>query len=138
MKNDSENKLFHIGAIITVGTDGIYVSPEWKYLQTLVDYMTGDKSLTHTVPRFITECYPYILDQFPWMKDIDLSDVTHENFRQKVDGWANQYGEWHTVTPIPMDDHDVIDPVEEFINKYGEEKLIIQIIEDNDSEGELE
>lgn len=81
--------------------------------------MTGDNLFTHQLPRASDECKPYLLKEMPWLNKVDISTVQGNDWA----GWLRQqvkkYGEYHKVSTIPQDDHDVIDPREELKNMLG-------------------
>lgn len=121
---------FHICTIITIVT-GRLVSPNHMGdIYEILNFMTGDSLFTHQLPRVRRECKPYLLDQFPQL--VVLTDEVMDQWRIDseetlapfTEAMVAQYGKYHEVQPIPMDDHDVIDPMEELKGMVDESKII--------------
>lgn len=109
-------KKFHLAHILTVTTGILFPAPGVDYPITtayeILNYMTGDDLYTHALPRAAIECRPYLLEQFPFTKEINL-DTMLGTFQEKFERLVQQYGEWHMVRPIHPEDHEVIDPIDE-------------------------
>jgi hypothetical protein len=123
----SRSEEFHLGDILTV-TTGRLVSPRHiDGVYVILNYMTGDNLFTHQLPRAMYQCAPLLLEQHPFLRDVEVP----ENFEGKdhVDAWLHEqvanYGEWHHVHPIILAQRPIVDPIEEFIDMVGEEKIIV-------------
>lgn len=116
----------YTGVLVKVRDDS------FEAMGLLLDFMTGDTLYTHQLPRAADEVRPYLLDQFPWLAQIDASGLTSENINDRYRQWVEQYGEMHTVRPIPKDDHDIIDPIEELRGMMNPHAEIIIIDPDSD------
>lgn len=126
-----KTKRFNISSIISAGTSCLVGPIDEVY--EILNFMTGDDLYTHQLPRAGRECRDYIYDQFPWLNDIDLEKARQENgqswdkWHNWVDRQAKQYGEFHEVSPIPMDDHDIIDPIDELEQMVDDPSKIVII-----------
>ena len=122
---------FHLGDILSIST-GRLISPRGMGgVYDILNYMTGDDLFTHQLPRAAGECKPYLLDQMPWLAEIQLVD---DFFGDEVEDWGvwllcqvAERGAHHPVWTTPMDDHDVIDPINELRDMVGPDKPIIFI-----------
>lgn len=109
-----ESRKFSIGAILTVSTGGERLFAEIKEIYEILYFLSDDENLmTHQLPRVLHECEPYILDQMPWLKEVDVSGINKENYKDRMSVIIKKYEEFHYVTKIPKDDHDIIDPEDE-------------------------
>jgi len=126
-------KSFHLGDILSI-TTGRLLSPRLiEGVYDILDFMTGDSLWTHQLPRASDECKPYLLDAMPWLKEIDFSGVNEHNYKEWIAQHVKKYGEYHNVSTIPQDDHDVIDPREELKEMLdGDDSKIIDVIISNE------
>lgn len=116
-------KQFHLGDILSI-TTGRLVSPTLiEGVYGILNFMTNDDLFTHQLPRAADECKPYLLRQFPQFADIDASVINRENWRTWLAEQVKRYGELFDVQPIPMDDHNVIDPFVEFKQMTGHDAI---------------
>ena len=105
-------KEFHLGDILSISTDRLVSPTRMDGVYDILNYMTGDNLFTHQLPRAMEECAPYLLDQMPWLAEIQPDDDV-EDWEVWLLCQAAERGEYHFVQPIPADDHDIIDPVDE-------------------------
>jgi hypothetical protein len=84
--------------------DGVY---------EILNYMTGDNLYTHQIPRAIEECQPFLLKQFPDLKNVIADDVTCDNIDEWIKDKAKRFGEYKDVEPLPVGVHKYIDPIVE-------------------------
>ena len=119
---------FHLGDILSIST-GCLVSPRhMEGIYDILNYMTGDNLFTHQLPRASDECQPYLLEQMPWLVDVELgADAGAEGWDWEA--WllcqVAEHGEYHPVHPIPIDDHDVIDPIVELERMMPNKPIIV-------------
>jgi hypothetical protein len=101
------------------------------------------------LPRAAKECAPWLKRQHPFLDSPEIDFAVAELGEMLktpsgmnepdtlVLGWLSKmvakYGETFPVEPIPADDHDRIDPVEELRGMVGEDKVIV--IDSNASDG---
>lgn len=109
-------KSFHLADILYVAT-GVYLRPAgydgMSKIYDILKFMVGEKVFSIQIPRVREECRPYLLDELPWLKDIDASVVTQENWKEWLAEQIAKYGEFHEISPIPPDDHEHRDIEEE-------------------------
>lgn len=87
---------FLIQDILSVATgtlcgtmDGIYI---------VCNYLTKDKLSTHQLPRAFEFCSPIIYEQYPDLKEADLSNLNKNTLAAKISEWAGQFGELLPLT----------------------------------------
>ena len=120
-----DTRQFHLSDILTI-TTGILVSTRhMKGVYDILNYMTRDNLFTHQLPRAGREAKPYLLRQHPWLADIDHSTVNEYHWREWLDEQIKAHGEYHTVMPIPPDDHEVIDPLKELEDMVGDKPIVV-------------
>lgn len=121
-------KKFHLGDILSITTGHLLSPRHMEGIYEILNFMTGDSLFTHQLPRASNECKPYLLDDMPWLKEIDASGVNEHNYNEWMAGQVKKHGEFHSVSTIPQDDHDVIDPHEELKQMLdGDDSKIIDI-----------
>jgi hypothetical protein len=81
----------------------------------VLNFMTGDNLFTHQLPRAMDECAPEVLRQHPDLADVQVP--TEFDGEQHVWTWlaeqVDQFGETRELSPLPVDEHAVIDPITE-------------------------
>ncbi len=122
------SKTFALGDVLSI-TTGCLVSPRRvAALYDILNHMTGDKLFTHQLPRAANECKPYLLEQFPQLKDVDASGVNPENWRSWLAEQADKYGYEFAVAPLPKDAHEFIDPLAWSSEKIHSDKIRTVIV----------
>lgn len=103
-----ETRLFHIGDILSITTKPkVLVSPDGiDGVFRILNFMTGDTLYSHQLSRAANECKPYLLEEHPWLHEIDSSTVDENTWRSWLEQQVEQYGEQHSVRPIHPEDHD--------------------------------
>ena len=121
-------KKFHLSDILSIITGRLVSTRHVEGIYDILDFMTGDSLFTHQLPRVSDECKPYLFDAMPWLKEIDASGVNENNWKEWLAQQVKKYGEYHDVSTIPQDDHDVIDPHEELKEMLdGDDSKIIDV-----------
>lgn len=122
-------KEFHLGDILSIST-GRLVSPRrMDGIYDILNYMTGDNLFTHQLPRAAQECRPYLLEQMPWLTDIQPTDDV-KDWDAWVSAQATEYGEYHFVEPVPTTTHKIVDPIEELEQMIPSKPIILVLAED--------
>lgn len=99
----SEIREFHIGDILSITTHRL-VSPRGiAGVYDILDYMEGHDHWTHELPSAGDRCAPHLHTQFAWLKDVDASEVTGENWTMWLQARIDEYGEMHAVLPCPRE-----------------------------------
>ena len=101
-------RTFHLGDLVSVVT-GRLVSPNLiGSVYDVCDYVTGQPHMTHQLPRACKTVTPWLLDQHPWLADIQVPDfdgVAREDAQRVVAEWlagpVAQHGDTHEVTSMP-------------------------------------
>ncbi len=136
-----KTKDFHLGDVLSI-TTGYLVSPEHMGgVYNILNFMTGDELFTHQLPRACEKCRPFLTKQFPQLSKVEMKSATlklnrslrgkeSEPERKKIlNNWLAEqvakHGEMFEVKPIPKDAHKVIDPIEEAVQTFGPERVIV-------------
>ena len=123
----TKQRTFRASDILTV-TTGYFLSDdpndEFGILYNLLNYLTGDNLYTHQLGRVADECAPYLRDQFKWAAEFDDIDISPSNYLEISKMANDKYGRELSVHPIPMDDHDVIDPLTELLKMAPHAKIL--------------
>jgi len=108
--------VFNLGTVLSAAT-GILLTDIGNFYKIL-NYMTGESLFTHQLPRVSREMSPIIFQQHPQLKEADVSDITTENWKEKLEALIDKYG---------LFDHKKIDPFDEAKDMMGgdESKIII-------------
>lgn len=124
---------FHISAVLSVSTGLLMTNfhPDWRgnkdnngigAMYELLNYMTADNLYTHQLGRGAEEARYYLPEwskpDLAWLEQArKVASEDRDLFMACLQGWyadmVAQHGEWHEIEPIPVDDHDVIDPLTE-------------------------
>jgi hypothetical protein len=132
-------KNFHLGDILSI-TTGRPLSPKGvSGIYEILNYLTGDNLFRHTFSRAHDECAPWLLQMHPYLsKDALAADLAELDRRideakrqwgspgvdnpnaalqHVVDDWVlvliQRFGRRLRVEPIPRDDHESVEPIEE-------------------------
>src|SRR5690348_9741863 len=100
-------------------------------LYDILGWMTNDSPFTHQLPRFNEECKPWLLRWFPELQratdELPLLDtlLSKDSPENACEAWlmemTRHMPEVFDVPRIPMDDHDVKDPLAELVDMVGPE-----------------
>lgn len=124
-------KTFHVSQLISVYTGVLLPTPGTDHtidgVCALLDYMVGESLQTVALPRAAEEVRPYLLEAHPWLYNTiaAAANIDATNWRTALEIFVKEYGEWHEVQPIRGEDHEHIDPVEEFVRMRPDAKSII-------------
>lgn len=121
---NEQKKKFHLGDILTVIT-GKFLCPDgFSRLYELLDYLTGDKLLTHQLITASKFCKPQLLKQFPELADVDVGNVNKDNYLQVMEELVKKYGEWFEVSKVKGWTYK--HPIKELIdNGMNEDKIMV-------------
>jgi hypothetical protein len=65
-------KTFHIGDVLSVTTGKLISLNHMLGVHELLEYMMGHGVFTHQLPRAGDACEPCLLQQFPWLSDLQV------------------------------------------------------------------
>lgn len=116
---------FHLGTVLSI-TTGRLLSPDGiDGVYKILDYMTGDSLFTHQLPRVSRECKPFLIEQYPYLANVDASNVELNNWEAWLHEKVREHGEYLEVALIPKESHVQKDPVQEAIEIMGPKKVIV-------------
>lgn len=111
-------KQFHIGDVLSI-TSGKLVSPRGiEGVYDILGFMTNSQLWTHQLPTAAETCRPYLLRQYPWLADIDVSEVNKDTFK----AWLKK-GAYLDVEQNPMDDQRETNPFKDI--PEGKEVIVV-------------
>lgn len=123
--NMPASRSFHLGDVLSI-TTGILLSPRRiEGIYDILNFMTGDSLYTHQLPRVSKEARPFLIEQHPWLADIDSTGCDAETYEAMMAGWIAKHGETVSVQPMPKDAHERIDPLSELAESIHPEKIIV-------------
>lgn len=102
-------------------TTGILLG-EMKEVYEILSYMTGGSVWTHQIDRAIEASVSAILSQHPVLASVDASDCNTENVWDWLDKQQEKYPAEFELEPLA--DYEHRDPVEELVERVGEDRVI--------------
>lgn len=131
---------FHIGDLISVVT-GRLVSPNHvRGVYEVCDFVTGEAHMTHQLPRACDVVRPWLLEQHPWLAEIEVpefdmpSHVSQEDAARIVAEWlagpVAQYGEMREVAPMPFGMYVGREPIAEMCEMAPHAQIVIVELDD--------
>ena len=71
-------------------------------LQQFLTEFTGHDCYTHDLLRLPNYAIPHVVNQYPWLKDIDPNSIFDRDSSQSVKQQVeSQYGKWVEIQPMP-------------------------------------
>jgi len=132
-----QKREFPLGTVLSVTTGMLVSRDHVGGLYEILNFMTGDNLYTHQLPRAGEECKPSLLEQHPELADVEVPD----EFRDEEHVWewlAEQeacLGETLVVERMDVNDHTVIDPIEELsLMGVPQEKIIAVSLPEDEPE----
>ncbi|TRZ78547.1 hypothetical protein D4R87_00410 [bacterium] len=116
---------FHISDVLTITTGRLVSTRHMDGVYEILNFMTDDSLFTHQLPRASNECKPRLLDQFPFLRDIDVSGINEETWKSWLSSQVSKFGGYHDVIPLNSEDHKKINPIEEIVDLIGEDKVLV-------------
>lgn len=134
MSTQPVTRSFHVGDLLSV-TDGRLVSPDHiAGVYRVIDFVTGEEHMTHQLPRASRVVGPWILNQHPWLADVefdfDIPDsASSDEARGIVAAWlanaAAKHGERHDVEQMPLGMYVGRDPIAELSEMAPHAEIIV-------------
>jgi hypothetical protein len=116
-------RTFTLGQVLTITGEKLLCEVGDVY--DILNFMTGDGLYTHQLPRARDECKPWVLRQHPQLEGIDSNAVTPETYRQWLSEQVELLGNAFELEPIPADDHERRNPIEELVEMVGPERVVV-------------
>lgn len=106
---------FPLGSILSVVTGRLVSRDHIGGVYEVCDFMSGEQTFTHALPRVSDEATPEILRQHPALAAVVVPDFT--GGASEVFAWLAEqeevFGTHLALTPMAPVDHTSIDPVSE-------------------------
>lgn len=119
----SETRKFHLGDVLSISGEKLVSPRHIEGVYDILNYMTGDSLFTHQLPRAMRQCRPVLLDQHPWLAEIDESRVDGTNWREWLASQVEKYGEQIEISPLKY--YESVDPIEEAEAIVGKDRVIV-------------
>jgi hypothetical protein len=92
----------------------------------VLNFVTGDNLFTHQLPRAGRQCQPLVEKQHPFLKEIDLSGINPENWKDRLAEIKAKYP--NTIDLLAVNDWQHINPITEAIEmRGGDQSKVITI-----------
>lgn len=93
-------KKFGIDIILTIINDKV-LTKNLENVYNIARYMTGRKEiLQDELHQVLRRCAPYLLEQHPKLKEINVDEVSEENWDEWFNSVTREYGAELPVRPI--------------------------------------
>lgn len=92
---------FTTAEIITAGTGKLCCQMEGVY--KILNFLTGDNLYTHQLPRAFRACEAWVIEQHPWLKELDESKCNPETVWEWLADAEARFGKMHELQPLPQD-----------------------------------
>lgn len=109
-----ETREFTLAQVLTI-TTGRLLCPMGDVYEIL-DWLSGESLMTHQLPRVSREAEPWIFEQHPGLREVDITDVVigdQADVDKLLSGFAVSYGSTLALTPMRTEDHTSIDAISE-------------------------
>jgi hypothetical protein len=108
-------KTFCTEDLLTVTTRRLISPRGFDGLYDILDFVTGEKHMTHQLPRAGEVVAPWLIEQHSWLAGITAPDdiESDEVFRPWIAGVVAQHGELHEVEAMPLGMYVGRDPLAE-------------------------
>jgi len=92
---------FTTGQIISAGLGKLCCKMEGVY--EIVNFLTSDNLYTHQLPRAFRACEAWVIEQHPWLKELDESKCNPETVWEWLADAEARFGKMHELQPLPQD-----------------------------------
>lgn len=113
MARKTRRRRFTLGEILSVTTDKLLCPISNLY--QILNYLTGCHLYTHQLPRAAREATPFVFEEHPWLRDVDVSKVTPVNWTMELQRLERRYGRWHMLSPVPSGGYTEQHPMQELL-----------------------
>lgn len=99
-------------------------------IKQFLAWMTGQSCHTHDASRLANACSPFLIQQHPFLANIDVSDVSSDNVYEKLADFEQLYGSSLSVTQMPSDSVFKMSPQESlsFAGVDPEKTKVVEIM----------
>lgn len=126
---------FPLGTVLSITTGRLLAPNGISGVYEILNHMTAGSIYTHQIPRVCRECKPYLLKQFPQLAEIDVTNVTAENWAQFMNDLAQRYPADYEVESLPPGEHHEIDPLSELLEMVHPSKIAVVVHSDSEGSG---
>lgn len=113
-------KTFNIEVVLSAVTGKLLCSIGEVY--EILNFLTGDNLFTHQLPRAGRVCRIPVFKEHPFLKDIDVSDINTDNWKEKLEAIKAKHPHEIELSPVPNWTH--INPIDEAVDMMGGEDKV--------------
>lgn len=141
---ESQMRAFPLDEVVICGTGRLVARRHMSAVYELLSYMTGDNLFTHQLPRACHECRPYIIAACPKIAEMDTEKLNScvkiaestdgETLESVCERWLHDeqirlgLPDSVNLEPIPRDDHDFINPIQELATMRPDAQIVSVIL----------
>jgi hypothetical protein len=118
-------KTFKLEEVLSA-IQGRLLCPISKVYEVL-NFLTGDNLYTHQLPRAGRVCQDPVFNQHPFLRDIDVTGISPENWEEQLSAIKAKYP--NEIELTPLSEYQIIDPIEEMEQTVGKDRVIVAYIE---------
>jgi hypothetical protein len=115
---------FTTGEVISAGLGVLCCKMEDVY--KIMNFLTSDNLFTHQLPRACKAMEPWVLEQCPWLKELDASKCNPETVHTWLADAVTRFGKTHELQPAPANLWLHIDPIKEAVDMTGGKVIVAQ------------
>ena len=117
---------FTTGEIISAGLGKLACDLEGVY--KIMNFLTGDNLFTHQLPRAFHSCEAWVIEQHPWLRELDTSALNPQTWRVWLADAETRFGKMHELLPLPEGQWHSVDPIREAVELMEDKTKVIPIV----------
>lgn len=132
----AETKRFPLDEVLSISTGRLVAARHIDAIYEILNWMTGDSLFTHQLGRACQECRPWLLRWFPELEKATGAlalldaDVELEGPTKGCALWVGKLAlmglpQHYDLPRIPADDHERKDAIQEAVELFGEDRVIV-------------
>lgn len=103
-------KEFDLGTVLSITHDRLLAPKGIDGVYEILNYMTNSELWTHQLPNAARKCAPVIFGQHPWLRDVSVDGIVHDNWQERMAALKAAHGDTVALEPLPPDDHLTTNP----------------------------
>lgn len=101
-------RTFDLGDILTITTERLVSERYMTGVYDILNWMSGEKLLTHQLPRMVRKAKLSLLFQHPQLAEVDPSSIDHDNWQQWLHEQKAKLGATLPVMPLNVSEPEPI------------------------------
>lgn len=111
--NNEGARRFPTGVVLTAATGILCCDMGDVYV--VYNHLTGADLFTHQLPRAIRVCKDWVVEQHPWVADVDFTGINADTHAAWLQAVVAKHGLDHDLAPLPAGSWLPIDPLTELV-----------------------